>query len=174
MRAYAEGTQVSAEKSKSELDTLLAKHGATQRGVMSDDAEGTAVVFFRLHDRHYRLDVPLPKLGDYATPAELSWKQAKGKKVPQRWDHWTVAQRTQWVRWQHEQGCRERWRAVVLLVKAKLEIVQLGLSSAEREFLADLVLPDGRRMHQALADKIAAAYLEGVTPVLLLGPAGST
>lgn len=33
---YAAGTQVSVEKSRAELDALLAKHGCSARGIMSD------------------------------------------------------------------------------------------------------------------------------------------
>jgi hypothetical protein len=56
---------------------------------------------------------------------------------------------------------------MVLLVKAKLELVALGMSSVEREFLADLMLPDGRRVHQAIESDIVASYLTGKLPPLL-------
>jgi hypothetical protein len=44
--------------------------------------------------------------------------------------------RAQW-----DQAYRERWRWLVLLTKAKLEIVRVGVSTCEREFFADLLLP---------------------------------
>jgi hypothetical protein len=45
-QAYAAGTSVTVEKTKSEIDSLLGKHGATQRGVLADDSAGRAIVAF--------------------------------------------------------------------------------------------------------------------------------
>ncbi len=70
----------------------------------------------------------------------------------------------------HDQACRERWRQLVLLVKAKLEAIALGLSTVEREFLADVYLPDGRTVHQALQDGLVEMYKSGTLPPML-GPA---
>jgi hypothetical protein len=69
----------------------------------------------------------------------------------------------------HEQACRERWRQVVLLLKAKLEAVAIGLSTIEREFLADLYLSDGRTVHEAITEDLANMYETGKVPLLLGG-----
>jgi hypothetical protein len=150
---YAEGTEVSVERSKAELEGLLSKHGATQRGVLSDDDEGRAVVMFTLKSRQYRLNVPLPKFEAFARKYDRH-----GRWSPRNAEQQRVA---------FEQGCRERWRAVVLVIKAKLELVSLGVTTVEREFLADLVLPDGRRVHDALEEGIRTAYATGQMPPLL-------
>jgi hypothetical protein len=71
---------------------------------------------------------------------------------------------------QWEQGCRARWRQLYLLVKAKIEAVSIGLSTVEREFLADVYLPDGRTVGEALAPQLAEAYANGTFPRLLGGP----
>ncbi len=129
-----------------ELDALLKKHGAAQRAFMDDDAKGEAVVMFTLRERQFRLAIPLPKLDAFKRVcSRRSWKDA----TPEQ------------QRKAHEQACRERWRAVVLLVKAKLELIALGVSSAEREFLADLVLPDGMRVHDRLKLAISDTYQSG-------------
>jgi hypothetical protein len=39
-----------------------------------------------------------------------------------------------------EQAVRQRWRALVLVIKAKLEAVESGITSFEDEFLAHTVL----------------------------------
>jgi hypothetical protein len=122
-RAFAQGTTVSSGKSKMEVDALLEKHGATQRGVMENN--GTASILFALAGRCYRIDVPLP------------------------------ANST-------DQLTRERWRAVVLMVKAKLELVRIGASTIEREFLADLIMADGNK----LADHIRARLAIGAERLL--------
>lgn len=141
---YAEGTSVSVEKSKFELDSLLRKHGAGQRVFGDDDVNGKAYVIFSLKERQYRLEVPLPKIEEFAKKKQRSWMIACSEEEKRR---------------RHEQACRERWRAVVL--------VAMGVSSVEREFLADLLLPNGARMHVALAEQIEKTYLDGSMPPLL-------
>lgn len=162
--AFAEGTEVPVEKSRAEIDGLLGKHGATQRVLAMDDERGLAIVAFTLKARQYRLELPIPTKEDV-------WPKAG--KEPQGW-HTTFdsARQNAWVDKQREQRTRERWRALVLLLKGKLEIVRLGFSTVEREFLADLVLPNGERMHAALEDKIESAYQTGGMPPLLLLGAG--
>lgn len=155
--SYAEGTSVTVEKSKAELDRLLAKAGAGQRMMGSDDDQGFAFVIFSLDKRQVRLRVPLP------LPTEKRFThEPKGKLRPI--DKQRVA---------YEQGCRERWRQLVLLVKAKLEAIEIGISTVEREFLADLYLADGRTLHQAIAGDIEQMFIDGKMPKLLLGMGGS-
>lgn len=48
---YAAGTTVPVERSRAELDKILAKHGATQRGVVQDDEAGRAAVNVRDEER---------------------------------------------------------------------------------------------------------------------------
>lgn len=168
---YAAGTSVSVEKSKFELDTLLKKHGASQRAFADDDTGGRAVVVFTLSGRQYRLEVPLPRRDDfkprtYGDGGKLLPKEQRVDE-PRGWRAWGATSRDAWVQSRYEQATRERWRAVLLLVKAKLEIVALGLSSVEKEFLADLVLSDGRRVHDALKAPIESMYATGKMPPLL-------
>jgi hypothetical protein len=151
---YAQGTSVSVEKSKMELDVLLKKHGA-QRRVFGDDSEnGKAFVIFEIKERQFRLDVPLPKL------SEFSIGEYRGKPA-----HRNPEQKER----AHEQACRERWRAILLLVKAKLETIALGLSTVDREFLADLMLPNGRTVHSMLSAQVEEMYKLGGMPKLLGG-----
>lgn len=163
--SYAEGTSVSVERSKAEIDALLAKHGAAQRLMGADDERGEAYVLFTIAGRQVRLHIPLPKLGDFAIPER-----------PRDWAKRTAGLQRQWEETQrerrakaYEQACRERWRAMLLLIKAKLEAIALGISTAEREFLADIALPDGRTVHSFLEEGLRQAYAGGTTPPLL-GP----
>ena len=136
-RPYAAGTSVSAEKSRAEIDTLLSKHGATQRGIQVDDAANMAIVAFVVSGLKYRIDVPLPK-------------EEQPDVRPKGWYGWDDERRRLFVRKQLDQTARERWRAIVLLLKAKLEAVRLGLTTIDREFAADLVLPNGKTVHESL------------------------
>lgn len=48
-----------------------------------------------------------------------------------------------------EQSCRSRWRALLLCIKSKLEACTIGITTFEQEFLAHIVLPDGRTVGEA-------------------------
>jgi hypothetical protein len=148
-RRFAAGTKVPIAKTKTELDELLQKHGATQRYTGHDDARNVAVVGFTIavgkSSRQVRIVVPMPAKERLRSTAAADAR--------------------------HLQACKERWRGALLLVKAKLEAVATGMSTIEREFLADVTLPDGRTVHQAIAEHVASSYETG-QPVGLLGPGG--
>lgn len=69
------------------------------------------------------------------------------------------------------QVIRSRWRALLLVVKAKLEAVESGITTFEEEFLAHIQLPDGQTVGQWMKPQIAEAYSSGQMP-LMLGPGG--
>lgn len=133
MRRYAATTKVPVDRSRSELEALLQKHGATQRAIFFDDEAGKVHVQFRISERMVRLTFETPQ--------------------------------------KKEQQARQAWRRTILIVKAKLELVADGASTIEREFLADILLPDGKTVHQALAVQLAGSYKSGKMPPLL-GPTG--
>jgi hypothetical protein len=68
---------------------------------------------------------------------------------------------------------RRRWRAMLLVIKAKLEIVATGSSSFEREFLADILLPDGSTVGDVAVKQIADSYKTGGMPKSLLLGSGN-
>ena len=75
------------------------------------------------------------------------------------------------VRWPDDGGEREmrrRWRALVLILKAKLEIIATGDSTVDREFLSDILLPSGATAGEWLVPQIAETYATGAPPRLLL------
>jgi hypothetical protein len=69
---------------------------------------------------------------------------------------------------------RQRWRALVLVVKAKLEAVESGITTFEQEFMAHVVLPDNRTVGEWLGPQIEQAYIDGQMPgsLLALPPGG--
>lgn len=138
---YAKGTSVSVERTKNELDKLLAAVGAGKRSIGYDEEGGYAVVGFELGTPNgpaeklaimLRLPMPIPSERRFA--------------VDHRGRPRTIERR----RFEWEQACRERWRGALLLVKAKLEAVRTGTTTLEREFLADIRLADGSTVHQVL------------------------
>jgi len=165
--SFADGTSVSVEKSKLELERLLVKHGAKQYGTAHDDANGFAIVHFKMSERLIRLQIPIPPLTDWPDPTKPSYQQKVRGKTPRTWDRLGEGGRVAWVRTEWEQVCRTRWRCMLLIVKAKLELIAMKLSDVEREFLADITLPDGRSVAELLKPYVKQAYLEGVMPRLL-------
>lgn len=133
---YASGTNVSVERSRVELETLLTKYGATGTGMMSRPREAT--LMFEMKRRTVKFTLVYPLLND-----------CKGEK--------------QW-----EQEKRRLWRALVMVVKAKLEAVESGISTLEREFLADVVLPNGQTVGERIAPDLASFYARGLPPLLPL------
>lgn len=65
------------------------------------------------------------------------------------------------------QKYRQRWRALLLSIKAKLESVASGIEEFDEAFMAQLILPDGRTMAEATLPQIAQAYETGKMPPLL-------
>lgn len=61
-----------------------------------------------------------------------------------------------------DQLLRQRWRAMVLIVKAKLEAVQAGISTIEAEFLAGVVLPSGDTVGEQLVPRIKQLDEKGI------------
>ena len=56
---------------------------------------------------------------------------------------------------------RERWRALLLCIKAKLESVDSGIESFEEAFLAHVVTPDGTTIYEHIQGPLSVAYKEG-------------
>jgi hypothetical protein len=62
-----------------------------------------------------------------------------------------------------------RWRCLALVIKAKLEAVESGITTFEDEFLAHIMMPDGQTVGQHVRPNIASAY-EQRSMVPLLPP----
>ncbi len=67
----------------------------------------------------------------------------------------------------HAAESRRRWRAVLLIIKAKLEAVASGVKTFEEEFLAYIVLPNGRTVAEETLPLVESAYATGQVQPLL-------
>ncbi len=151
MTRYAQNTSVSGENSRAEIERTLRRYGATGYGYVWDDSGARAMVEFRMLERRVRfmLTMPDPKADEFTFTA-------KGKTR-----HAEVAAK-EW-----EQACRQRWRALALMIKAKLEAVESGIVTLEDEFLAHLVLPNGRTVGEEMMPKVLKS-IEGGDAMPLL------
>ena len=60
-----------------------------------------------------------------------------------------------------------RWRALYLVIKARLQAIDLGIMTIEDAFLGETVLPDKQTVAEYMAPHIEAAYATGQMPKLL-------
>jgi hypothetical protein len=67
----------------------------------------------------------------------------------------------------------QKWRTLLLLVKAKLAGVEAKIVTFEQAFVGDIVMPDGRTVWEATREPIKLAY-EGKPVQLLEGTHGRT
>lgn len=70
-----------------------------------------------------------------------------------------------------EQLARERWRALLLCIKAKLEAVESKIETFDEAFLSHIVMPDGMTAAQHAIPRIEQAYKDNEVPALLPPPA---
>lgn len=151
---YAKGTDVPVEKSRNELESTLKRYGADAFGYAWDDAAegGRAVTIqFRARGWFVRLRLALPVYREYSYTAT-------GKERSNAAIRAAVAAEE-----------RRRWRSLLLVVKAKLESVELGVESFEQAFLANLMLPDGRTVAEWVEPQMVEIYETGQMPKALPG-----
>lgn len=149
---YAKGTDVSTDRSKAEIERILTRYGADQ--FMYGWEAARAVVGFRYSGKMVRFFLPLPDPESdefHLTPS------GQRRRTPD------VAERM------YQQAVRQRWRALTLIVKAKLEATETGITSFEEEFLAYIVLPDNSTVGEHLLPQLEETYLNGEMPRMLPG-----
>lgn len=144
---YAKETNVASETSRLDIEKVLIRYGADNFAYAS--AAGKAMIGFTMHGRQVRFILPLPVRDEF-------------RQTPTGRDRTEKSQYDAW-----EQGCRQRWRALLLVIKAKLEATECGISTFESEFLANIVLPDGTTAGEFMLPQVAAAYQTGNMPAML-------
>jgi hypothetical protein len=60
-----------------------------------------------------------------------------------------------------EAGRRQRWRAALIVIKAKLEAVSSGIGTLESEFLANIVMKNGRTIGDAIMGRLDSFVATG-------------
>lgn len=148
--AYAAKSDVPVERSRAELERTLERYGATAFAYATND--GLVTVAFEAHGRRIAFELHLPSRHD-----RQFTHHSRGART-------AAAAASAW-----EQACRQRWRALNLVVKAKLEAVDAGIALFEDEFLAYICLPGGGTMGDLARPAIATAYQTGSMPALMAG-----
>lgn len=137
---YAKYTEVPVSRTRAEIDQLLERAKAKQHGTAIDYDLMTARVQFKLHDRVVRFTVALPD----------KKKLGEGTRF--------------------DRAERQRWRALLLVLKAKLESVESNIETFEHAFLSQIVMPNDKTVAEIISPQIAESYKTGKMPKAL-GPA---
>lgn len=155
---FAAKTEVPAERSRAEIEATLSRYGADQFLFGWEDAR--ALIAFRHSGRQIRFLLEMPAREDRAFTTYQRGSSTFRRAPAEAQKLW-------------EQATRQKWRALALVIKAKLEAVAAGISVFEDEFLANIVLPTGQLAGEWMRPQIARAYSTGQMPPLLPGPSGS-
>ena len=95
-----------------------------------------AVVAFRANERNIRFDLPLPTREEIRSLERLDRRH------------------------------REKWRALLLAIKAKLSSVESRIETFEEAFYSHVVMPDGRTLYQHTHERVEAIYKGEDVPLL--------
>ncbi len=152
MPTYAKETGVPVENSLTEIRKTLTRYGAT-RFAMIEEA-GQVGVGFEMRNRSIRFVLPLPR------PDAEEFEITTGNQHA-RYGTGKYSQA------RHEKAVRQRWRALALVIKAKLEAVESSIETFDEAFMAQIVLPNGQTMGRWATPQIEQAYLSGNMPPLL-------
>jgi hypothetical protein len=134
MALYADKTRVPVSQTRSEIERLLEKHKARKYGTAVDYENMSARVQFHIHDRVIRFVIALPD------------KKKVGDGV------------------RYERAERQRWRALLLVIKAKLESVENAIEQFEEAFLGQIVMPNDQTVAHIIKPQIAESYSTGKMP----------
>ncbi len=109
-----------------------------------------AFVAFRYEAWNIQLRVPMPPKEDFTyTPTGQARHQSTIDK-------------------EHAQALRQRWRALHLVIQAKFEAIDCGITTFEEEFLAHIVTPTGLTVGQYALPKLKEAIETGKMPKALI------
>lgn len=147
-RKYAEGTTVPISQSRAEIERTLERYHAT--GFMYGQQGDTAMIAFLMKGRQYRIMLNYPKLEKFRYVRGARRSDTAMKAV-------------------YDQETRRLWRGLAMIIKAKLEAVESGISTVEEEFFANTVLPNNQTMQEWAEPQITEVYQSGRMPSLLPG-----
>lgn len=152
---YAAGTSVGADRSRDEIERTLHKWGADQFMYGQQREPARAIVAFSHRGRQIKFTIDMPDREDPAFTTIPTTGKRRSESAAFN---------------NYEQAVKERWRALALVIKAKLVAVDSGVVTFEQEFLPYMVLPGGATVAETVLPGIEQAYLTGdVSPLLQIG-----
>lgn len=145
MAKYAEGTKVSAERSQTEIQQLLKKYGAIDVA-SGEQGDNQAIIGFKFNQRLYKIILPYPDIRIFEMSG-YRYRSASQQKAAR------------------DQEIRRLWRALILVIKGKLEATQSGIVTFEQEFLSHIVVNDaGQTMYEWIKPALDSNQLLQLPP----------
>lgn len=144
---YAAQTDVPVSRSRDEIERTLTRFGATAFAYMSA-SDGKVAVQFEIEGLRVMMRLQLPARQDFRYDSR--GKVRTDSAIERDW----------------EQACRQRWRTLAAGVKAKLALVDDGVSTIEAEFLAGVLLPDGSTVGERMEPRLREIASSGTMPSL--------
>ena len=126
--SFAAKTKVPVVQTRAEIEKLLAVHKTQQYGTATDYERLTARVQFKAHNRIVRFTIALPDPKKLGSGVRLAQEE------------------------------RRIWRALLLVIKAKLESVESQIATFEEEFLAHIVMPDDQTVAAHILPQLADSF----------------
>lgn len=117
------------------------RYGATEFGYMR--REELVIVGFKVLSRNIRFIINIPRKEEFQFTD--TGRNRKNTQITQAW----------------EQSVKQRWRALALVIKAKLEAVESHIATFEEEFLPYIVLPNGKTVAEETLPAIEEIYKTG-------------
>ncbi len=140
MATYAKDTRVSVEKSRLEVERTLRRYGADSFFYGQERRQVT--VAFEMQGRRVKFTLPMPDIDVFMLTATGKRRTAATQQAA------------------FNQASKQRWRALALAIKAKLESIESGIETFDEAFMPQLVLVDGRTMAEVVAPQIEAGTLK--------------
>jgi hypothetical protein len=150
---YAAKTQVSANRSRDEIERTLTRYGAS--GFLYGWQQDMAMLAFTYEGKQIKFLLELPDKQEFRTTPTGRARRNEDA-VVKEW----------------EQATRQKWRALSLVIKAKLEGIESGISTFEDEFMAWIVTADGKQVRDHVLPRIEEMYRTGKMQKLLPAKAG--
>lgn len=148
---YASKTDVPVSRSRDEIEKTLNRFGATAFAYMSSSG-GQVAISFEIKGLRVLMRMQLPLRDQFRLDTRRNVRTDSA--IERDW----------------EQACRQRWRSLANGVKAKLALIDDGISSVEREFLADIVVPStGQTYGEFAIPQLAEVYRTHENPPMIPG-----
>jgi hypothetical protein len=131
-----ESTEVTPEKSQSQINQLLKEYGVSKYQWTTDYENNQVVLAFELE---VEIGSQKRRLTFKVSPPPFAKKR-------RTWDSMKGYRDVYAANW------AQSYRLLYFWLKAKLESVAYGLTTAEQEFLSQMVLPQGKTLGEILKD----------------------
>jgi hypothetical protein len=143
---YASKTKVSPQTTLQEIERTVRRYGADSFAYIEEP--GRVMVGCRLtrpRQLKVKFILPLTRRGNSGQDVPLD---ARCKPELQR--------------------IRQRWRALYLSIRSKLEVVESGIEEMEQAFFAEIILPSGKTIAEETLPQVREMLKSGIVRPLLL------